>query len=219
MTRFFCNKSICIGVALALILGAGLVHGLWAERWYESQDLEDASARVALVPREFGDWVGKDAEADAGSFAQAGARSYLVRNYTNKRTHASFLVILMCGRPGKMAVHRPEVCYQGAGYEMMERPRPYAVKTELGDDLGSFWTARFDKGGVSDLRLYWGWAANGPWQATAEPRWQFRGESYLYKLYVSHDAAGAGPLLPDGPAQDFLRRLTPELRKVLFAAG
>ena len=52
-----------------------------------------------------------------------------------------------------------------------------------GQDLGTLWTARFLKGtGVaSDLRLYWGWSTGGSWQASANPRWQFGGEPFLYK--------------------------------------
>lgn len=213
------KQLLACGVALMILIGAGLVHGLWAERWQTSRALEEAAARVNEVPLRFGDWVGKDVPGDPAHFEQAGAQAHWMRIYTHSRTRASFLVILMCGRAGRMAVHTPEVCYQGAGFEMLDKPAALIVRSELGEELGSLWTARFDRGGLSELRLYWGWASTGPWEAARDPRWLFRGEAFLYKLYVSQETTGAGPGATDGPAQDFLRRLLPELRQSLLLSS
>lgn len=212
------KRVLSFTIALLLIVLAGIVHGHFAERWHNSEELDKAAARLEQVPLRFGDWVGQDVDGDPRNFGQAGARAYLIRTYTHARTKASFLVILMCGRAGKMAVHTPEVCYRGAGYDTIDNPVAWPVRTELGDDLGTFSTARFGKqnSGSNDLRLYWGWTAQGPWQAPREPRWQFRGEPYLYKLYVSHDASSPGPPPAEGPAQEFLRRFLPELQKALL---
>ena len=97
--------------ACGTLLASGLVCHLLAK---DSAALDDAAARIALVPKMIGDWHGHDEEPDDRSFEQAGAKGYWMRSYVNQRTKASVLAILMCGRPGKMSVHTPEVCYRGA---------------------------------------------------------------------------------------------------------
>jgi hypothetical protein len=199
--------------ALTLLLTAGLLHGLWSERWQPSGALEEAVARLELVPLEIGDWQGADVEVDAAAFAQAGARGYWARSYTH-RHGGTVLVILMCGRSGRMAVHTPEVCYRGAGFDMLETPTRTVLRDELGEELGTFWNARFAKQATvpSQIRLSWAWRDAGDWQAPANPRWEFRGRPFLYKLYASHELSS--PSDADATAE-FLRVLLPELKKIL----
>ena len=214
------SKPLAFALALTLLLAGGLLHGLYAERWVESDELRQAVERVAAAPHKVGDWTGKDLEADPVEFERAGARGYWMRAYTNHRTGASVLVILMTGRAGKMAVHTPEVCYRGAGYDLLGAPAAYPVRTDLAEPLGTFWTARFGKkaGVATDLRLFWAWAGPETWTAADNPRWQFRGAPFLYKLYVSHDGAGpAGARLDADPGTDFLRQFLPELNGQLFS--
>lgn len=221
------TKVLAFGTALTLLLAGGLLHGLYAERWAESEELRQAAARLDAVPLRVGDWAGRPLEGDPVEFERAGARGYWVRSYTNPRTGAAMLAILMVGRAGKMAVHTPEVCYRGAGYDLATAPAAVPVRSDVGDPLGALWTARFVKqaGRSSDLRLFWGWTAGGPWQAAENPRRQFLGAPLLYKLYVSYDGAGAAeaasPGLDGDPGVDFLRQLLPALDARLFptAAG
>ncbi|MBI3410343.1 MAG: exosortase-associated EpsI family protein [Planctomycetes bacterium] len=203
-------------IAFVALLATGLVHGLWADRWQKSEALAAAAARVDSVPMAIGDWQATTVEGDAAAFRQAGAQSYWVRSYVNARRNSSLLVILMCGRAGRMAVHTPEVCYRGAGYEMLDEPTPFTVVSQSGEPLGKFWSARFVKGtgGASELRLYWAWSAGGLWQAPRSPRWEFRGEPFLYKLYISQEAAEAGGQATQ-IAQDFLQEFLPALRHAL----
>jgi len=211
------SRTVAFSIAFVLIVSAGLVHGLWADRWGNSEALDQASSRVADVPMQFGDWVGKAVDGDARNFAQAGAQTYFMRSYTHRRTNASVLVILMCGRAGRMAVHTPEVCYRGAGYEVIDAPEAAPVRTELGEELGVFWTSRFEKStiGTGKLRLYWGWSAGATWEAPVNPRWRFRGQPFLYKLYLSHEAGDSPGSATDSVANSFLRQFLPELNSSL----
>ena len=196
--------------ALTLLLTAGVLHGLWTERWQPSTALAEAAARLHDVPIDFGDWHGRDEEVDPAAFAQAGARTYWARTYSRRHGDDTVLAILMCGRAGKMAVHTPEVCYRGAGYDVLDTPTQAVVR----DDAGTFWNARFAKqaGSIGELRLYWAWGDGEMWQAPVNPRWELRGRAFLYKLYVSHERTG-----PDNTdvTADFLQQLLPELHKVL----
>jgi hypothetical protein len=213
------SRTHALIIALVLLLAGGIMHGLSAERWRSSVVLEDAAARLDEVPKEFGDWQSRDEASDEEAFDQAGARRYWTRTYSHRRTKDHVRVILMCGRAGRMAVHTPQMCYRGAGYEMPEDATRYNVDTGGDKPAGSFWTATFTKpaGLSSDLRLFWAWDTRGPWEAAENPRWQFRGEPFLYKLYVAHDLTGQSD---SGPAADvaakFLREFLPELGKALF---
>lgn len=200
--------------ALTLLLTAGGLHGLWTERWRPSGVLAAAAAHVEDVPLEIGAWLGTDVDVDAEAFAQAGARSYWARSYTQRHGDGTVLAILMCGRAGKMAVHTPEVCYRGAGYDLLDTPTHAVLRDDAGDELGTFWHARFAKqaGATGDLRLYWAWGDGAGWQAPTNPRWELRGRAFLYKLYVSHERAGPGET---DVTAGFLRQLLPELHKVL----
>jgi hypothetical protein len=199
--------------AFVLLLASGLLHGLYVERWHASEALEKAATRLERVPLVIGPWRARAEASDAEEFDQAGARGYWTRTYTHSRSKQSVLVILMCGRPGRMAVHTPQVCYRGAGYDMPGDATRFLVAD------GAFWTATFSKptGLASDLRLYWAWNAGTGWEAADNPRWQFRGEEVLYKLYVAHDLTGApdpGPAAD--PAAEFLRQFLPELSQTVF---
>jgi hypothetical protein len=207
------RRQAAILIALLILVVSGLVHGSWAERWSPATALDEAAARVPKVPLEIGDWKAQTIDADPAVFFQAGARQFWMRSYASASKKTALLVILMCGRAGRMAVHTPEICYRGAGYEMDGNPTAWSVP---GADLGTFWTARFTKGSgaLSDLRLYWSWSAGGSWQASVNPRWEFGGEPFLYKLYVSHDAPGTATHSSDA-VQDFFRHFLPTLRETL----
>jgi hypothetical protein len=65
--------------------------------------------------------------------------------------------------------------------------------------------------------LYWAWNADGSWEASSSPRWQFRGAPFLYKLYVSRDINRQPGVAPgaDATAQ-FMREFLPVLDRTLF---
>jgi hypothetical protein len=185
----------------------------------DTEQLDSAAARVAEVPMVVGAWHAQEETADPAAFERAGAKTHWTRLYVHQRTKESVLVILMCGRPGKMAVHTPEVCYSGAGYELHSQVGACAIKSEGNEETAQFWTARFTKktGTTSDLRLYWTWNAHGAWEASPSPRWQFRGAPFLYKLYVSRNLGDQPNLAPQtGATAMFLREFVPVLNHTLF---
>jgi hypothetical protein len=209
------RKTLPLLTGLALLSLAALVHGVWTGRWEASHALEGASARVREVPLAFGDWQGQELPPDREAFARAGASGYWMRVYRNGQTGEAVTVLLMCGRAGKMAVHTPDLCYGGAGYEVVGEPAREAVPAT--SPPAQFWAARFRKpgpAGDSSLRIHWGWSARDAWEAPARPRWHFAGAPFLYKLYIVRDATA------DGPGGDasllFLETFLPELEKTLF---
>jgi Protein of unknown function (DUF3485) len=206
------RRILAFFAALAMLLASGVLYHLLAK---DSDQLDPAAERVALVPMAIGDWQGHDQAVDRESFEQAGAKSYWMRSYVKSRTGESILVILMCGRAGKMSVHTPEVCYRGAGYELYDQPAACAIQSDA-----SFWSAQFTKKTPTPmhLRLYWAWNAHGVWEASTSPRWQFRGAPFLYKLYISRDNSRQPGVAPSADvAVQFMREFLPVLDETLFS--
>jgi hypothetical protein len=204
---------------LALVVLTGLVHGFWTGRWQQSRELKDAVARLDRVPLQAGPWQGRAQEADAEPFARAGASRYWVRQYADRRTGRAVTVILMCGRAGPMSVHTPDVCYRGAGFEVVAGPEPFRLSGPGGET--EWRTLRARQGGPVpvDLRVCWAWTADGDWRAPEQPRLAFRGAPALYKLYVLRETAPAEGGAGEGPCREFLRDFLPDLRRALFPAA
>jgi hypothetical protein len=215
-------KTLPVTAAVALLIFSGLVHGLWTNRWHSPDALNKAVARVTQVPLTAGLWVGRpldSPEVDPAAFAKAGALGYWMRRYMHQKDGTQVTAILMCGQHGEIAVHPPEVCYTASGYDMVEAPTPVLVK--VAGQSAEFRTSVFatsrTEPGAKRLRIFWSWNAMGEWRAPeGDARWTFRGEPFLYKLYVVHEFAGpAGP--PDrDPCVALLSSLVPELQETLF---
>jgi hypothetical protein len=191
-------------MAFSLLLVSGIVHGRLTERWGTSSALAEAIARLDRVPRSIGDWRARDVAMDRRQIERAGIQGYLSRTYHNVRDGREVTVLLVCGRPGPIAVHTPDICYKGSGYESDSEPvvRPIAI---AGDHPAEFLKARFAKAGapVPDvLDILWAWNARGIWEVPAYPRIAFAAYPSLYKVYVITRRDGVAPSLPGGSAND-----------------
>jgi hypothetical protein len=212
------RKTLPLLTGLGLLALAALVHGYWTGRWQPSHALEEAAARVQDVPLSFGDWKGEEVKPDRASFARAGAVGYWMRVYKDGKSGSAVTVLLMCGRAGRMSVHTPDLCYGGAGYDVVGQQKRQTVTDAR--PPAAFWSARFRKpgpAGESQLRIHWGWSRDGAWEAPDRPRWNFAGAPFLYKLYVVRDVSGDGGGAERDASRRFLKAFLPELRKTLFA--
>lgn len=208
-------RSLPLLAGLILIMATALVQGVWTQRWQKSADLEAALRRLSYLPGDLDTWKAQPVEFDAETLAAAGAQGSWVRRYTHTHTGASVLVILMCGRSGKMSVHRPEYCYGGAGYEMLAEPAPYELSV---DPPAHCWTTRFRKEestGNVQLRIFWTWFGDGVWQAPESPRLRFAHLSALYKLYAIRELPPRRERLAEDPSLDLLHNLLPALAEAL----
>jgi hypothetical protein len=211
-------RPLPVVAAFMVLMVSGLAHGLWTQRWQTSAELEAASTRLRGVPLTAGGWTAVTQEVDPEPFRQTRAVSYWVRRYS-KEGAGTITVILMCGRAGHMAVHTPDVCYRGAGFEMDGEPTEQAVDCGPGSMApAQLWVARFRQPGKAaglELRIWWSWNSGAGWQAPTAPRLAFGGAPFLYKLYVVRETTGDGGADEVTPA--FVRALLPVLEKSLFS--
>lgn len=209
------KRSLPLLCGLMVLLLVTLVQGTWTQRWQRSAELETAIQRLQHAPGDLGTWKAEPDELDADTLAAAGAEGSWVRRYTDARSGASVLVILFCGRSGKMSVHQPEHCYRGAGYEMMANPTSCPI---AGEPAATCWTTRFRKEeatGRVQLRIFWSWFGDGAWRAPESPRLAFSHLRALYKLYAIHELTPRQERLEQDPSLDLLRQLLPRLAESL----
>jgi hypothetical protein len=206
-------------IALALVIAAGLVHGRWTQRWSASRAVEDAVARLGQVPTNVGAWQGRLLEMDREQLARANIAGHVARRYGRRDGTAAVTILLVCGLPGPIAVHTPDICYAGAGYELLGAPATLSVPDGPGGGPAEFRHAVFGKTNSpvpSYLRILWTWSADGSWKAPENPRLAFAPQRALYKLYVIHEMDTSEQRVEDDPSLELLRSLLPELERALF---
>jgi hypothetical protein len=209
---------IRMSFAVALIVGAGLVHGAWTNRWRPSPALVALGARFETVPMVIGDWNGTAFELPAKDRAMAGAVACLARRYSNPNRGVSVSVVLLGGHPGMISVHTPDICYPGAGYTL-DSPTVFQRAVGPDDRRAEFRTALATREGTnpSVLRIFWSWNASEGWLAPEKPRWEFSDRPALCKLYVVRETAGAVVDPGGDPCNDFLSVFLPELDRLVFS--
>lgn len=210
-------RYLPIALVAALLLADGFVHGRWTNRWQPSLELQAASARLERVPMVLGDWQGEALKPiSERETQQAGFTAYVNRTYKNYQTGAVVNILLACGRAGPIAVHTPEICYRGAGYQVAAGKSKRVEKA--GGMTAELWQANFTKGDPSSplqLKVLWCWNKGDAWKAPDNPRMAFAGNAALYKLYVVQETMRDDQEASKACA-DFLGALLPQLNRSLF---
>ena len=202
-------------MALAIVVASGLVQGYWTNRWNTTAELEDAAVRLERVPLTIGEWQGSPAEYDQRVVRRFGFAGLLSRRYVNQKTGEEMAALVVCGRPGPIAAHGPEICYAGEGYEAVAP----AVKRGVGSH--GFWMCDFQKpeiAGLRCLRVYWSWSSTGEWVAAESPRLMFARSPVLYKLYLIRDTTLSRDHVQDATCMEFAGEFLRESRSLLFPA-
>jgi hypothetical protein len=201
---------------LVVLIGTGIAHGVWTNRWRSLAELDAAETRLARLPLTVGDWDGRELEIDPSIFPRELYGVGIARRYVNRTDGNVVTVYLGCGRPGPMAVHSPVLCYDGNGLAMVSGQERCSAS---GAD---FWHARFS--GTSralprHYRVFWSWNGGSGWLAPEYPRWTLaRYHPVVYKLYVISSLARGDESLETDPSLPFLQQLLPEVEKVLQAS-
>ena len=208
-------------VLLAATLVSGWVHGLFVQRWGQSDLLDVAAARLGRdLPAHLGPWrlaQKLDVEKDVQQALKCPA--YLHGIYTNAQTGDSVEIALVVGPGGPLAVHTPEICYSASDYELPGQRQICTFDDKAGQSH-SLWKiyANSRQPTRPNLRVLYGWSQGRQWEAVSGPRFALAGQAAVYKLQV------AGPVPDDidrkatDPCQDFLARFLAEIQPRLVAS-
>jgi len=199
-------------IACCLLVGAAFAHGLRADRWGTTVDLTDAAQFLDQIPSRIGDWESVDVKLPEEQVTASHAARILSRRYTHKYTREEVTVLLLCGRPGPISVHTPDICYTGAGFVIGPS------REEALDDNNSAWVADFKRGEPSEmtLRIHWAWNAGEIWVASGSPRMDFARTKLLYKLYLVRVVPPTPKPNGNSPDIEFAKSLFPAIKPYLF---
>lgn len=211
-------------IGTLLLVGSGLVHGMWTGRWQSAESLARAASAVDLVPKTIGDWdTVRETEVSDEEKKVAELAGSLARQYRNRRTGDVVSLLLMCGKPGPISVHPPTACYTGLGYQQVGSTRTHRCSTGEQETLArhEFQTAQFaspKRGDSLQPRIYWSWSVNGVWHVPDNPRLSFAGGPALFKIYVAFESDDVTKSKVKLPPERFLEELLPVLREHVFAS-
>lgn len=208
------NRQYWLVLPACLILtAAAAAHGWRTDRWGTSTDLPAAAARLDTIPLRVGDWEGVVVEVPDAQVKAANVAGLTARKYTHRYTRVEVTVLILCGRPGPVSVHTPDVCYGNAGYMMGP------VRTEPLADDQTAWVADFSKPGgqVEPLRIRWAWSDGGAWVASGSPRTSYVRSRLLYKMYVVRPLSPKADPATASAERDLMKELLPALQTVLSA--
>jgi len=207
-------------IAMAIVLCTGFVTGIRADRWHDSKILDAAAVRLQDLPMKIGDWEGEAGELPQRIIEQSEVSGYVLRRYLNPKTRDAVSVFIGCGRPGPVAVHTPEVCYAGGGYELLGS-RHVSIEVDPSAAKSEMVTSDFRNPPSQDpgfLRIFWAMSADGSWAVPMSPRSAYWSAPVLFKIYVTRNLAKPSESLENDPCYEFSRKLLPELNKIMFPA-
>ena len=145
----------------------------------------------------------------------------MMRRFTeNRRDGRALNVLLVCGRPGPISVHTPDICYAPeSGYAFLPgEPGPGPLAYGSPSRSAETWRGDFIKQNSvtpSGLRIFWSWSIGDGWKAPTNPRLAFARSRFLYKLYVIRETSGTAGPAEDDPGGNFLKDFLPELDRAL----
>jgi hypothetical protein len=203
-------------VGVIAVTATGVVHGIWTDRWGLAEAPATAASRLEQIPMSLPDWEGQNSGTSKGDLG--GAAASLCRRYVHNHTGKEVTVFLVCGRPGPVSIHTPDVCYVNSGFEVLSQTK-YAPKLGADAPEADFHTGQFRQkraGEQTFLRIFWAWSATGDWSAPNDPRFAFAKYGALYKLYLIREMTVPDEPIDDDPSVELMRQLLPELRRALF---
>lgn len=210
-------------VGVGILLASGFLHGRWTDRWSISTEPQASCARLPKQeePMTLGEWRGYPGrpleEQDRVIGEIAGYFNQIFKNPKGYEIH----VLVVCGRPGPISVHSPEVCLGGEGVVLAGRKKPYVVPLDAPNKPVEFWVGQFyrDDGGLrKDRRQFWTYSADGSWTANDNPRLHFARFPALYKIYIMREMSRRDEKLEDDPALEFIKVFMPEMQRRLFGS-
>jgi hypothetical protein len=136
--------------------------------------------------------------------------------YVNEKTGDQVRVSFLIGPTGRLAVHTPDVCMVGGGYQIKNS----AVREEFPkddqekDNVDSFWRVSLVNGIASDYQIvvYYALGTGKQWWAKESPRFELAKFPFILKLQVETITTTDPERF--NAAREFLKAILPEIAQV-----
>jgi Protein of unknown function (DUF3485) len=218
VTEVLFVKQTMLLIVAALALGsAGALHGLRTDRWGMASGVTEAASRLDAIPDRIDDWTSQPSEIDPRQLEIGQVVGHISRRYRHQASGQEVLVLIVCGRSGPIGSHSPEVCYEGAGFRMVDAPVQRVLEQPLTPAELFYSAATRPEPRLQNLALWWGWSPDGKrWEAPANPRVHFAREPVLFKLYAIRLIDDPKQIPgPEDPVLRLLDKLLPQIKNAL----
>ena len=207
------QRVLSVSIVVILLAAYGVAEGVWTGRWSVAPDLAESQDRHSSLPLTVGTWRAEKMEMDDRTINRAELRAYVLRRYIHADNGEVVTVMAVCGKPGPIAVHSPEICYGGTGFVPKGTRVLHKVSADGMSTPAEFWSERYEKKGAVPeyIHIYYGWNPTTGWEAVDNPRMKFASVRALYKIYVVRHLTRPDEPAEENPVPAFLRLLIPQL--------
>jgi len=206
-----------VAVVVVLTLAITVYCGMYTQRFAPFRGIEESRNLLKELPLTIGDWVAEKEETlDSDSIHQLEIENgYVARRYKNTKTRSLVNFVMMLGPTGRVVVHTPEICFGGRNYEKEDEKTsvslPGAVPSDEERGEEKFWKVSFINRSIQGEKIsfYYAVSSGGNWTAATDPRYEFSGFLYVYKI----QAEAIADLGSADPALAFLTDALPIIRQ------
>jgi hypothetical protein len=198
-------------LAAICLLGSGVVHGLWTDRW-AGTDVVPGEIVLGRVPDKIGAWVG----TDLPPLDHPGSISSLHRQYTNELTDRSVNVLLTTGSVQMISDYPITRLFRGHPYRAVSEPSSlsfWCLHEGFKERIlhGFFSSDYYEPANLKTQQLIavWAWTEDGVWESPIKPQDRFDQRGEVYRLYVTQDWDFSAQSRPND-IQNFLTTALPE---------
>jgi hypothetical protein len=210
-----------VGLACAVLVVAGGARFL--QEWRVKTVLKSGQVSpfpLKNLPMTLGSWQvpgGREQILDSEIVQITRCVDYVKRRYVNDQTGVGVEALVLYG-PASIA-HRPEVCYPGAGYELVDKARVRKLSVPGGQaTLLSLTFARGEPGAAERQQVFYSLRLGSRWTVDVDFK-RLERVPALYKIQVVRPV-GPGERLDLGidPCETFLEAMLPELERRISGA-
>lgn len=195
-------------------------------RWWQSlrvetflRDARTAPFPLKDLPMDVGSWKGEVASLDPEIVKATGATDLITRRYVDQKTGAAIEAIVLYGPAAEISLHRPEVCYPNAGFDLVGGGNTRMVKS--GSLETPFRTLVYSKrGGLANLQeVYYSWRFNGRWSPELDIHKQLERTPGMIKVHLARPLTERERRDVGNPFESFLEAMIPEIESRLARAS
>ena len=215
-------KYLPIGILLVVLIVGTYVEGTYSDRWgkAQSEKLDQFTAAVDRIPKEFGHWTSIEDKVDEEQFKASNCTNCISRTYTN-REGERVNVYLVSGTGRHVTIHTPDWCYVGAGYDIVDgEPQQYTDDSAATlETPPEFLTAIFRKEDplfTHHIRIFWTFSDDGIWRGPRMPKPALGSKPAMYKIYMITEINEVNAEVSKDATLKFAREFLPLINGILF---
>jgi hypothetical protein len=212
-------QYLVFALAIVATLGVAVVYGRWTNRWGQPTALLEAGKMLQALPHNFDNWEQRESSVlPPATLAILECDQYAQSVYVDRNTGRQIMCTLLVGPPGPMAVHTPEICYSAVDWKAIGERKRVTLDDKRPDTV---WRSQFQdahNSQESDIRVYYAWTDGNEWTAADEPRIQFGGRPFLFKVQVMERMPHDPEFQTSDPAKDFLTDFMPVFAQTVKSA-